>query len=405
MNVYQNLIFRCLQDHQEWKEKNMKLSQRICQTEASRTVRFSTLIDQMKREGKNIINFAIGEPEFETPESVRQAVKEALDAGETRYGPVGGIHELRSALARQFAGYGPENILVSNGSKQVLYSLFQVICNPGSEVIIPSPYWVSFSQQVILAGGKPVLVNTKNHQLDCAAIEKAVTPETAAILINSPNNPTGAVYPASDLKIIADLAEKHDLFIISDEAYEYFVYDGLPFISPFSFENIRDRLIVIRSFSKSFSMTGFRIGYAAGPEEVINAMAKLQSHSTGNVCTFAQYGALAALSLDQRILSERKKEMEKKREIACTYTAGLFPCIRPGGAFYLFPDISEYLAETDTDEDFCTYILENTGVAVVPGRAFGRAGHVRISYGISENLLKEGFEKISGFLKNTGRKR
>ena len=380
----------------------MKLSQRISQVEASRTVRFSSLIDKMKREGKEIINFAVGEPESETPEHIRQAVKAALDRGETRYGPVSGIHELRLKLAGQFAGYGPENILVANGSKHVLYSLFQVICNPGDEVIIPSPYWVSFSQQVILAGGKPVLVNTKNHQLDCEAMEKAVTTKTVAILVNSPNNPTGAVYPKSDLKRIADLAIKHDLWLISDEAYEFFLYDNLHFETLFAFENIRDRVIVVKSFSKSYSMTGFRIGYAAGPKELIAAMSKLQSHETGNVCTFAQHGALSALSTDPAVIAQWQKEMEKKRDMAYEYTSALFDCIRPQGAFYLFPDISKYLQKGETDEDFSAYLLEHAGVAVVPGQAFGQEKHIRISYAVSETLLKKGFEQISAALKKKG---
>ncbi len=377
----------------------MKLSQRISQVETSRTVRFSSLIDQMKREGKEIINFAVGEPEYETPQHIRQAVKAALDRGETRYGPVSGLHELRSALSKQFAGYGPENILVANGSKHALYSLFQVICDPGDEVIIPAPYWVSFSQQVILAGGKPVLVNTKNHQLDCESMEKAVTAKTVAILVNSPNNPTGAVYPKTDLKRIADLALKQDLWLISDEAYEYFVYDGLSCESFFAFENIRDRVIVVKSFSKSCSMTGFRIGYAAGPKEIIAAMSKLQSHETGNVCTFAQHGAITALSTDPALIAQWQMEMEKKRDIAYAYVSELFDCIRPQGAFYLFPDISKYLQKGETDEDFSAYLLEHAGVAVVPGLAFGQEKHIRISYAVSETLLTKGLERISESLK------
>ncbi|MGE0084576.1 MAG: pyridoxal phosphate-dependent aminotransferase [Desulfococcaceae bacterium] len=377
----------------------MKLSQRISQVETSRTVRFSSLIDQMKREGREIINFAVGEPEYETPLHIRQAVKAALDRGETRYGPVSGLHELRLALSKQFAGYGPENILVGNGSKHVLYSLFQVICDPGDEVIIPAPYWVSFSQQVILAGGKPVLVNTKNHQLDCEAMEKAVTAKTVAILVNSPNNPTGAVYPKTNLERIADLALKHNLWLISDEAYEYFVYDGLSCESLFAFENIRDRVIVVKSFSKSYSMTGFRIGYAAGPKKIIAAMSKLQSHETGNVCTFAQYGALTALSTDPALIAQWQREMGKKRDIAYAYVSELFDCIRPQGAFYLFPDISKYLQKGETDEDFSAYLLEHAGVAVVPGLAFGQEKHIRISYAVPEMLLTKGFERISDALK------
>ncbi len=380
----------------------MKLSQRISQVEASRTVRFSSLIDQMKRKGREIINFAVGEPEYETPRHIRQAVKAALDRGETRYGPVPGLHELRLTLAREFAGYGPENILVANGSKQILYNIFQVICDPGDEVVIPSPYWVSFSQQVILAGGKPVLVNTRNHQLDCEAMEKAVTAKTVAILVNSPNNPTGAVYPKSDLERIADLAREHDLWLISDEAYEFFLYDDLRFESLYAFEDTRDRVIVVKSFSKSYSMTGFRIGYAAGPKELIAAMSKLQSHATGNVCTFAQHGALTALSTDPALIAQWQKDMEKKRDMAYGCVSAMFDCIRPRGAFYLFPDISRYLRAEETDEDFSAYLLEHAGVAVVPGQAFGQERHIRISYAVPEKDLIRGMESIRLALNRKG---
>ncbi|GBC61425.1 pyridoxal phosphate-dependent aminotransferase [Desulfonema ishimotonii] len=206
----------------------MKLSRRIRQIETSRTVRFTALIEHLRREGREIINFAVGEPEFDTPPAIIRAVKAALDTGATKYGQVSGIPALRDRLALGFDGYDAENILVANGSKQCLYALFQVICDPGDEVIIPSPYWVSFSQQVRLAGGTPVMVSTRNHQLDCDAIAEAITPETVAILVNSPNNPTGAVYPRTDLEFIARLARQHDLCLISDEAYEFLSMTASP---------------------------------------------------------------------------------------------------------------------------------------------------------------------------------
>ena len=373
----------------------MKLSERIRRVEASKTVRFTSLIDTLRREGKEVINFAVGEPEYETPAEIVRATKEALNAGATRYGPVSGWPELRTALARPFDGYNADNLLIANGSKQCLYAFFQIICNPGDEVIIPSPYWVSFSQQVILAGGRPVLVETRNHQLDCDAIEQAITPRTVAILVNSPNNPTGAVYPRSDLEFIARLALKYDLCIISDEAYDFFIYDGLAHESFLAFEEIRDRLVVTKSFSKSYSMTGFRLGYMVAPREIIRALAKLQSHSTGNVCTFAQHGALAALSLDHGIIGKWRAELERKRDMAYGHTSELFECVRPQGAFYLFPDVSQHLRKGETAEDFSAYLLENAGVAVVPGEAFGMANHVRISYAVPEDLLSKGFKRIS----------
>ena len=342
----------------------MKLSHRIQGVETSRTVRFTSLIEQLRGEGREIINFAVGEPEYATPGEIVTATQAALANGHTRYGPVAGIRPLRSALAGGFDGCDPDNILIANGSKQILYAIFQVLLNPGDEVILPNPHWVSFSQQIRQAGGRPLTVETRGHQLDCGAIAAAVTPKTRAILVNSPNNPTGAVYPPSDLARIARVACDHDLWIIADEAYEFFVYDGLENQSLFSFEAIRDRLIVVRSFSKSFSMTGFRIGYAAGPRHLIQALAKLQSHLTGNVCTFAQHGALAALGLSPTVIQKWRDQLEEKRDIAHEYASKLFDCIRPQGAFYLFPDISARLRNGQSAEDFSAFLLEKTGVAV-----------------------------------------
>jgi aspartate aminotransferase len=376
----------------------MKLSQRIKGVATSRTVRFTSLIEQLRGEGREIINFAVGEPEYATPREIVTATQAALEHGHTRYGPVAGLGELRSALAGFFEGYGPGNILIANGSKQILYAVFQVILNPGDEVILPNPHWVSFSQQIRLAGARPVTVETRGHQLDCRAIAAAVTPKTRAILVNSPNNPTGAVYPPSDLAWIARLACDHDLWIIADEAYEFFVYDGLENQSLCSFKEIRDRLIVVRSFSKSFSMTGFRIGYAAGPEHLIKALSKLQSHLTGNVCTFAQHGALAALDLDPMIIKKWRDQLEEKRDIAYGHASKLFDCIRPQGAFYLFPDISARLGNGETAEDFAAFLLEHVGVAVVPGEAFGAERRIRISFAVPKEMLVDGFEKIMRIL-------
>lgn len=376
----------------------MRLSNRIQEIEESRTVQFTPLILELKKQGKEIINFAVGEPEYETPAEIIAATKNALDIQKTRYGPVAGIRQLKSGIAKRFDGYDEENILLSNGSKQSLYSIFQIICNPLDEVIIPRPYWVSFSEQVKLSGGKPVFVDTKRHQLDCDGIEKAITNKTKAIVINTPNNPTGAVYPKKDLEKIARFSSESDFYIVADESYDFFVYDGLLHESVFIFRDVRDRTIITGSFSKSYSMTGFRVGYVAGAKEIIKELSKFQSHLTGNVCTFAQYGALAALSLDKNIIAHRLSELQKKREIAYKYVSELFDCIKPQGAFYLFPDISKHLKNGETSEDFSAYLLANTGVAVVPGEAFGLPNHIRISYAVPENILIRGFEKIAGAL-------
>jgi len=373
----------------------MKLSDRINNVEESQTVQFTQLLQQMRRQGREVINLAVGEAQLDTPQVVIESTKRALDQGMTRYGTVSGLQELKSGLAGQFDGYDDRNIIISNGSKQSLFSIFQVICNPSDEVIIPRPYWVSFPQQVIVAGGKPVCVDTCNHQLDCDAIEQAITPRTRAILINSPNNPTGAVYPEQDLKKVARMALEHDLYIISDEAYYLFVYDGQKTPDLFADKRIRDRLIVIRSFSKTYNMTGFRIGYMAASSDIINAIGRLQSHLTGNVCSFAQHGALAALDLDEYLFAEWRDDLEKQRDYAYGRASDLFDCIKPRGAFYLFPNVAPHLNKGMTAVDLASHMLENFGVAVVPGEAFGMPGHIRISYAVSENNLVSGFDKIA----------
>jgi aspartate aminotransferase len=376
----------------------MKLSEKIESVEGSQTVAFTALIQQLRQEGRAIIDLAVGEPEFDTPAPVIDATKMALDAQKTRYSPVNGLSELRTRLAAQFSGYDIENILITNGSKQALFIIFQVICNPADEVIIPMPFWVSFIEQVKLAGGKPVPVATKDHQLNCEAIEAAVTPRTKAILINSPNNPSGAVYPLNDLEKIARLAADHNLFIVADEAYEAFVYDKYKHASLFDIEAVRNRTIVTRSFSKSCSMTGFRIGYVAAATPIIDALSKIQSHLSGNVCTFAQYGALAALSLDDQLLSARCSELQQKRDIAFQYVSKLFPCIKPQGALYIFPDVSAVLKNDETSEVLAARLLKQAGVAVVPGEAFGMAKHMRVSFAVSEENLRNGLERIAEVL-------
>ena len=376
----------------------MKLSDKIESMEGSKTVAFTALIQQLRQEGREIIDLAVGEPQFDTPAPVVDATKKALDAQKTRYSPVNGIAELRAQLADRFSGYDAENILLTNGSKQSLYMIFQVLCDPSDEVIIPVPYWVSFVEQVKLAGGRPVPVATKDYQLNCEAIEAAVTPRTKAILINSPNNPSGVLYPMADLQKIAQLADDHDLFIIADEAYDAFVYDGSVHTSMFDIETARNRVIVTRSFSKSYSMTGFRIGYVAAPDRIIAALSKIQSHLSGNVCTFAQYGALAALSLDEHFLIDRQVELQQKRDMAFQYVSKLFDCIKPQGAFYLFPDVSAVLKNNETSEALARRILKQAGVAVVAGEAFGMAKHLRISFAVSEENLKNGLERIAEVL-------
>lgn len=372
----------------------MKLSKRVQSIQGSKTARFIPLLEQMRQAGRSVISLAIGEPAVDTPPAVIEATVKALQQQKTRYSEMAGIKDLREALSTRFEDCGPENIVVLNGSKQALYAAFQALCNPGDQVIIPRPCWVSFPEQVRLAGGEPVFVPTVDHQLDIEAIGAAVNERTRAILINSPNNPTGAVYPRRDLERIAELAAAHDLYIVADEAYRFFVYDNLPCTSVYDLEAVRERLIVTRSFSKHYAMTGFRVGYAVAPKETADAMVRLHSHLTGNVCTFAQYGALAALDMDDQLLARGRTDLQRQRDLAFDRVRELFPCIRPQGAFYLFPDISDHLRKGENSSDFAARLLETAGVAVVPGEDFGLDGHMRICFAAPEEQLTEAFKRI-----------
>jgi aspartate aminotransferase len=373
---------------------SLNLSKRVQAIEGSKTARFIPLMEALKRQGRPVISLAIGEPAMDTPEPVIEATKDALDRQETRYSAIAGLTALKSALAEQFPGSVAENVVIFNGSKQALYTIFQTICDAGDEIIIPTPCWVSFAEQVRLAGGKPVFVQTRKHQLDIDAIADAVTEKTKAIVINSPNNPTGAVYAHDDLERIADLAIKKDLCLIADEAYSFFIYDNQPFSSLYDIESVRERLVLTRSFSKHYAMTGFRVGYAVAPQSVATAMIRLHSHLTGNVCTFAQHGAIAALAMNAKELTRCRSDLQRKRDLAYEQISGIFPCIRPQGAFYLFPDVTAHLKNGETSGDFAARILEEKAVALVPGEDFGLEGHVRICFAAPDEQLIEAFNRI-----------
>ena len=364
----------------------------------SGTTRIFTLAQELRRQGRDIISLAVGEPDFDTPPPVVEATRKALADRETRYGAVSGIEPLRSRLSDEFKGYGPENIIITNGAKQGLYSLFQILLSPGDEVIVSKPCWVSFTEQIKLAGGVPVLVGTREHQLDPGGIERAVTGRTKAILINSPNNPTGAVYTQTEVTAVARIAATRGCYLIADEAYHAFTYDACPHLRAFDLAADPERIITVRSFSKHYNMTGFRLGYVAASEKVIRAMADLQSHLCGNVCSFAQHGALAALEMDQAVVERCRRDLQNRRNRAYKKTIQWFDCIKPDGAFYLFPNIAKYLRSNESSQDFALRLLRDGGVAVVPGEAFGEAGHIRISFGAAESVLNAAFERIKGIL-------
>lgn len=376
----------------------MNFSARILSVQNSKTARFLPLLQQMRAKGRTVINLAVGEPEYPTPDAVIAATQQALGRQQTRYTDVAGLWALREALAAEFDGMRAENVLVSNGAKQSLYNIFQVICNPGDEVILPVPCWVSFAEQIRLSGAVPVLVPVRGDCLDLEAMAAAVTPRTKALLINSPSNPTGAVYSAFELGKVADLAAAHDLYVIADEAYHRFVYDGMAYPSMFDQKTVRSRLIVVRSFSKHYNMTGFRIGYTVASAEITAAMIRLQSHLCGNVCTFAQYGALAALTVDDGEQDLQLQDLAQKRDLAHAALSRHFECEKPRGAFYLFPKLGKHLAPGQSDQTFAAELLNRTGVAVVPGEGFYGPGHIRICYAVPKDQLIAALEKMEEVL-------
>lgn len=375
----------------------MHFSPRMEGVAESGTTRMMPVLDRLRRQGRDVVSLAVGEPAYPTPPGIVAATLAALEAGATRYGPVAGLPALRERLARDFPGWGPENVVVGNGAKQCLFQLLQVLCGPGDEVLLPRPSWVSFAEQVRLAGARPVFVDCPGGQLDPERLAAAATRRARAVLVNSPNNPTGAVYPPDVLSAVAALCTERDLVLISDEAYDAFVYDGTPCTSPFAFPEVRPRLAVVRSFSKRYCMTGFRVGYAAATEPLARKLIQLQSHTTGNVCTFAQHGALAALDLPEDPAVAWRQDLQRKRDRVCDRLAGRFPFRRPGGAFYGFLDVSAFLGKGETAADFAARLLETAAVAVVPGDVFGAADHVRISFAVAEADLIEALNRMEAF--------
>lgn len=383
----------------------MKISDRVLNINESKSIKVAQIVEKLRSEGKQIISMSVGEPDFPPPDQIKEAIKLALDQNHTRYSAVSGIKELRNEIAlflnnqRSFKNkinLTSENIIVSNGSKQSLYNIFQTICDPGDEVIVPIPYWVTIPESIKLAGATPILVKTKNLQLDISEIKKNLSQNTKAIVYNSPNNPSGIVYPKEILLELAELAIKNDLYLISDEAYDALLFDGQkPFSLASESKEIFERTITVQTFSKSYCMTGFRIGLVAANKELVLAMDKFQGHLTGNNCTFAQYGAIAALKMNQKIVTDMIKKFESRRDLAYTLCQEIFPCVKPSGAFYLFPNIEKYYNQKiNTDEKFCEWLIEKAQVATVSGSAFGMPGHIRFSYACNEEDIKLAFYKI-----------
>jgi len=370
------------------------------------TLAISAKAKAMQAEGLDVCSFSAGEPDFDTPEAIKAAAKQALEAGKTRYGPAAGEPALRAAIARKLQRdnqlpYQSDNIIVTNGGKQSLYNLTQVLLEPGDEVIIPAPYWLSYPEMVKLAGATPVIVPTAashGYRLTPEQLRAAVTPRTKLFVLNSPSNPTGMVYTPGEIRALAEVVVETGIWVVSDEIYEKILYDGAEHLSiGAASEAVFARTIISNGFAKAYSMTGWRVGYAAGPVELIQAMAKLQGHSTSNVCTFAQYGAIAALEGSQEPVEQMRQAFAQRRQLVLEGIAAIpnLSCPKPEGAFYVFIDIS---ATGLLSLPFCEALLEEYQVATVPGAVFGAEGCIRLSYATDTASLEKGLERLAKFV-------
>ncbi len=386
----------------------MRLTARVEAVSVSQTLAVKKAADALKAKGIHIIDFGPGEPDFPTPEHIKHAAKAAIDRNQTKYTAEVGIAELRQAIADKYnLAYGlqfkPENIIVTSGAKQALYHVAQALFEAGDEVIIPVPYWVSYPEQVRLNDAKPIFVGTRESEgfrIQAGQIEQALSSRTRAIVINSPSNPTGATLDREQLREIVALAKAHNIFVIFDECYESFLYEGKHCCTA---EFDPDCTILINSVSKSYAMTGWRIGWAVAPVSVIGAFSKLQSHSTSHPTSIAQHAATAALRGSQECLKDMLREYSTRRQfvLEALHKIPNVSCVPPQGAFYVFPNISAYFngAEIKNSIDFARYLLDEAHVAVVPGAAFGMEGHMRLSYATSMAQLAEGLERIQRALK------
>ena len=393
----------------------MMLSQKAMEISPSLTLAISAKAKKMKSEGLDVIGFGVGEPDFDTPKHIREAGIKAIEEGYTRYTPASGTAELKQAIVDKFKkdnnlSYKPSQIVVSSGAKQSLDNAFRAVLNPGDEVIVGSPYWVSYPEMIRLSDGVPVIVETKEEEFfkfNIDTLEKVVTEKTKAMIINSPSNPTGAIYSKEELEKIAEFAQKHDIIIISDEIYEKLIYGTEVHTSIASIsEDAYNRTIVINGVSKAYAMTGWRIGYAAANEKIASLMSNIQSHTTSNPCSISQHASLAALKGDQSPVVEMNKEFERRRNfmVERVNTINNLSCVKPDGAFYVMVNISKVLGKKiegkviENSFVFGDLLLEKEKVAVVPGVAFGADEFIRLSYATSMENIKEGLDRIEKFV-------
>ncbi len=386
----------------------MKLAARVEQVPASLTMAVSAKAKAMKAEGINVLNFSVGEPDFDTPQHIVSAAKEALDQGKTRYGPAAGEPRLRQLIAQTLSAetdssYHADNIIVTNGGKHSLYNLMMAVIEPGDEVIIPAPYWVSYPEMVKLAEGTPVIVPTygdTSYKITPELLRQSITPQTKLFILNSPSNPTGMVYTPEEIRALAEVVVEQGIYVVSDEIYSRIIYDDTKHLSIAAAHPESYKYTLISSgFAKAYAMTGWRLGYLAGDAEVIKALVRLQSHSTSNVCTFAQYGAIAALEGSQGCVEEMRLAFSKRREVMYGLLNAIpgISCIKPDGAFYMYANIGKLGM---TSMDFCTALLEDKHMATVPGIAFGNDDHIRISYATDLSSIETGMKRLDEFARS-----
>ena len=392
------------------------LADSLARIKPSATIAITDKARELKAAGRDIIALGAGEPDFDTPENIKEAAIRAIRAGKTKYTAVDGIPELKAAIAAKFKrenklDYKTEEISVGTGGKQVLYNALMATLNPGDEVIVPAPYWVSYPEIVALAGATPVTVKTSltsGFKLTAQALEKAITPKTKWLILNSPSNPSGAAYTHAELKALTDVLVKHPhVWVLTDDMYEHIVYDGFQFATPVEVEpSLKARTLTLNGVSKAYSMTGWRIGYGAGPVHLIKAMAKLQSQSTTNPSSVSQWAAVEALTGPQDFIPKNAEIFRQRRDLILSLVnqAKGLTCSRPEGAFYVFPSCEGTIGKTSaggrkiaSDEDFVGALLEEEGVAVVHGSAFGLAPFFRISYATSNQQLEEAGTRIQRF--------
>jgi aspartate aminotransferase len=391
----------------------MKLAKRVASLTPSATLAITAKAKELKAAGYDVIGLGAGEPDFNTPQHIIDAAVKAMNEGHTKYTPSGGLPALKTEIIKKFAKdqqlhYEPSEIIVCVGAKHALYTLFQVILDEGDEVIIPTPYWVSYPEQVKLAGGVPVYVEgleENEFKITPEQLKAAITKRTKAVIINSPSNPTGMIYTEEELKALGEVCLEHDILIVSDEIYEKLVYGNAKHVSIAQLSpELKAQTIIINGLSKSHSMTGWRIGYAAGDKEIIKAMTDLASHSTSNPTSIAQYAAIAAYSGPQEPVEEMRQAFEERLNIIYEKLVQIpgFTCVKPQGAFYLFPNAREaaQMAGYNTVDEFVAALLEEAKVALVPGSGFGAPDNVRLSYATSLDILENAVERMKQFMEN-----